>query len=454
MVASVRETTMTNPRVFKSTVRSLLRSATTALTFCALTIMAASAMRAQTFNVIHQFSFGPAGSNPYTGVTIDARGRLYGTTGSGGVDGYYCDYGCGVLYRLEQHGSGWIYTPLYAFRGPTGDGDGPNSRPVFAPNGSLYGTTGSGGMDFCEGPGCGIAYSARPPATACTTALCVWQESAIYSFGNDYGGPSNGALVFDAYGNIYGTAVGGGLGDTGGTVYEMTLSNGQWVYSNLYTFPFAGSDGSFPEGGVIFDRAGNLYGTTSEGGNTGCSEDRGCGTVFELSPSVSGWTETVLYAFQGGADGEGPIGGLIMDSGGNLYGTTVEGGQNGGGTVFELSPSGSNWNFNLLYSLSKTGGYPQGPTGSLAMDSAGNLYGTTANGGLYGYGAIFKLSPSAGGWTYISLHDFTYGNDGGIPIGDVTLDGNGNLYGTASNGGANGCQPVTDGCGVVWEITP
>jgi uncharacterized repeat protein (TIGR03803 family) len=444
---------MTSPPVSNPTLRSLLRSAATALTFCALIILAALAMQAQTFNVIHQFSLGPAGNTPVTGVTIDARGRLYGTTSSGGVSGYYCDMGCGVVYRLAPEGSGWIYTPLYAFRGPTGDGDGPNSRPAFAPNGILYGTTGAGGTNFCEGPGCGTVYSLRPHATACTTALCAWQESVIYSFANDYGGPGYGALVFDAQGNVYGTAVGGGPGDTGGAVYEMTLSNGQWVYQNLYVFTgFAGgSDGSFAEGGVIFDGASNLYGTTSEGGGQGCS-DRGCGTVFELSPNGSGWTEKILYAFEDGPDGAGPVAGLIMDAGGNLYGTTTSGGQNGGGTVFELSPSGSNWNFNLLYSFSHTE-YYGGASGSLAMDSSGNLYGTTLYGGSYGWGSIFKLSPSGGGWTYASLHDFTFGNDGAVPQGDVTLDGNGNLYGTTSEGGTYDCAQ-DEGCGVVWEVTP
>jgi uncharacterized repeat protein (TIGR03803 family) len=202
------------------------------------------------------------------------------------------------------------------------------------------------------------------------------------------------------------------------------------------------SDGNGPYAGVIFDQVGNLYGTTSAGGNGGCN-GLGCGTVFQLKPSGSGWTENVLYAFQNGSDGANPIGGLMFDPSGNLYGTTSCLG-NGKSTVFELTPSSGNWTFALL-------GGSGGSTASLIMDPAGNLYGTARTGGAYGRGSVFKLAPSGGGWTYTSLHDFCADgppcSDGAQPWGNVILDANGNLYGTATAGRANYY-------GVVFEITP
>ena len=169
---------------------------------------------------------------------------------------------------------------------------------------------------------------------------------------------------------------------------------------------------------------------------------------IKLTSSGSGWTENTPYGFQGGSDGKLPgVWGLIFDTSGNLYGTTVWGGAGGGGTVFQLIPSAGSWTFNLLYSLSGSNG--GGPwNGPLIMDSAGNLYGTTAKGkSSYGFGNVFELSPSNGGWTYTSLHQFTGGSDGKDPYGGVVLDAGGNLYGTTGGGGAYGY-------GVVWEITP
>jgi uncharacterized repeat protein (TIGR03803 family) len=420
----------------------------------------------QTFSVLHNFMGGVDGLSPEAGLTVDARGRLYGTTANGGLDGGNCGNGCGVVFRLASQGSGWTLDPLYKFRGPGNDGAVPIARPVFAPSGILYGTTDAGGAGFCEGPGCGTAYGLRPGATACTTALCSWTESMLFSFGGveaicegyvdslrgrdgnarrpadgTLGScPGPGDLTFDHAGNIYGT-----IPCCNGAVYQLIPGVSATA---LYYFS-GGSDGGGPESGVIFDSAGNLYGTTTGGGSANC------GTVYELSPNGSGWTEAVLYSFQCGSDGESPVGGLIFDASGNLYGTTSVGGAGKGGTVFELTPSGSNWTFQLLYSLNYSGTqdspYP-GPTGILAMDASGSLYGTAVLDGAYEYGSVFKLTPSNGGWTYASLHDFTGGDDGGDPYGNVTFDTAGNMYGTASIGGTNLCFGA--GCGVVWEITP
>ena len=208
-------------------------------------------------------------------------------------------------------------------------------------------------------------------------------------------------------------------------------------------------DGLFPFSGVIFDGAGNLDGATALGGNGGGILPPG--TVYQLVPSGGGWTENILHNFpDDGSQGADPVGGLIFDSSGNLYGTTL-------GSVFKMTKSGGN--FTLLYSF--TSDNMVGPYGSLIMDGAGNLYGTTLSDGAYGYGNVFKLSPSGGGWTYTSLHDFCPDapvcSDGANPYVTVALDANGNLYGTASLGGNTGpqCDPTeTNQCGVIWEITP
>ena len=244
-----------------------------------------------------------------------------------------------------------------------------------------------------------------------------------------------GALVFDRAGNMYDTTAVGGNGN--GVVYEMTHSGSGWTEQPLYAFTGT-PDGATPYAGLVLDSAGNLYGTTTAGGLFGQ------GTVFELSPSGSGWTEQVLYNFQGGSDGSFPTGGLIFDQSGNLYGSTNEGGSGGGGTVFELTPSGGGWTYNLLYSF--TGNTGCGPFANLGLDGAGNVYGTTLCDGANNAGNVFELTPSGGGWTYSSLHDFTNGSDGGYPYSNVTFDAAGNLYGTASRGGR--------GVGLVWEITP
>lgn len=208
-------------------------------------------------------------------------------------------------------------------------------------------------------------------------------------------------------------------------------------------------DGKGPYGGLVFDASGNLYGTTSAGGGTlGCDYGsyNGCGTVFQLTPSGSGWTTNALYEFQSTSSGNTPLATMIMDSAGNLYGTTVDGGQLGGGTAFELTNSSGNWSFNAFYAF-----HPEqqdgGADGPLLMDAAGNLYATVLTSGFLGYGQVIKLIPSDGGYTEYTLYSFTGGDDGKYPSGNLVMDSQGNLYGTASAGGA-------PGFGVVWEITP
>ncbi len=244
-------------------------------------------------------------------------------------------------------------------------------------------------------------------------------------------------IILDQSGNIYGTSSQGGaagcFSGSCGTVFELTRSaRGIWTESTIYTFT-GGNDGGSP-GGVILDGAGNLYGTDELGGYTGGNcHPYGCGVVYELMRSGSTWLEKTLYTFQGAGDGANPSGGLIFDPAGNLYGTTTAaGGPSGGGTAFELTPSNGNWIFTVLYNFADRG-EPNG----VARDASGNLYGTTGVGGPYGKGSVFKLTPSNGSWTYTSLHDFTGGSDGGFPTCNVVFDASGNLYGTAYAGGAD-----------------
>jgi uncharacterized repeat protein (TIGR03803 family) len=409
---------------------------------------------AQSFRVLHNFSAGEDGATPLAGVSLDAEGNLYGTTESGAVTSPMCySGGCGTVYQMKHSGSGWILTPLYSFHG--NDGANPGARVMFAANGTLFGTTELGGHGNCVffGSGCGIVFNLKPSATVCKSALCPWTATVLYEFTghSDGGEPGTGDLNFDESGNVYGTTVYGGYtGDSCpasnrgcGVAFELTRSGSNWSESVLHEF-FGAGDGEYPEAGVIFDNAGNLYGSAAHGNTVQWD-----GSAYELMPSGSGWEETTLYAFPiEGPDGNVVFGGLIFDPQGNLYGSTEVGGSQSGGTVFELSPSNGNWMPSVLWNFSGNGG----SLASLTMDALGNLYGTTYADGISQKGNVFKLSPSGHGWVYTSLHDFTGGSDGAYPIGSVSLDAHGNLYGTASAGGTG--SACNDGCGVVWEITP
>jgi len=403
------------------------------------------AANAQTYSVLYNFTGGQDGATPKAGVTLDQAGNLYGTAWqAGSVDGECSTrlqgrLGCGTVFELKHTGSGWVLNLLYTFH--FDDGASPYSRAVFGPNGLLYGTTGHGGNDpqgACgtQGYGCGVVFALSPPATICRNVSCPWAETVLFKFGAGPSGcePLYGDVVFDPGGNMYGTGLDCGFGQ--GVVWELTPSDSGWTESVPHEFATAPAI-SVPFASVTIDPAGNLYGTAIFNGQYGK------GGVFELTPSSSGWIYSEFYDFSGENDGAIPRGGLIRDQAGNLYGTTFTAGANGGGTVYEFSPSNGGWTLTTLYSFSGGGG----PYAVLTMDAAGNLYGTTLLDGAYGQGNVFKLTPSNGSWTYTSLHDFTGGSDGGQPFGQVTLDANGNLYGTASIGGASNK-------GVVWEITP
>jgi uncharacterized repeat protein (TIGR03803 family) len=397
-----------------------------------LVLLTPQPAQAQTFQVLHTFTGGADGGSPEAGVTIDAAGNLYGTTWYGGTAG------TGTVFKLKRSGAGWVLAPLYSFGGANASRDGanPGTRVTFAADGSLYGTTYSGGgpQSGCPGSqGCGTVFHLAPPPAAPESVMAPWKETVLYRFtGGSDGGEPYGELTFDQSGNIYGTTW---TGTESGVVYELIPSGGGWTQSVIYT----PGTGYAAYGAVVFDRFGSLYGVLYEGSGYDF------GAVYQLTPSGSGWTPQTLYSFTGGSDGWGPSG-VIVDGSGNLYGPTVWG-ANGelGGTVFELTPSnGGGWSFTTIYDLPAEG---YGPEANLVMDSAGNLYGTIYGEGPGGAGSVFKLTPTDSGWIYTSLHDFTNGSDGGAPMSNVVFDSNGNLYGTASQGGGYGE-------GVVWEITP
>ena len=343
---------------------------------------------------------------------------------------------------MVRSGSGWQFHLLYSFYGwteQTTDGSGPFSRVVIGSDGVLYGTTHSGGDgNGCrELHGCGILYSLKPPNADHRGG---WQEAVLFMFGDLQGNnPDRGDLVFDSAGNIYGTTRNGGAYEQG-TVYELTPEKGgSWTEQVVYSFT-GSPDGASPMDGPVFDRTGNLYGTTYAGGANGW------GMIYQLASTASGWTESVVHDFQNGSDGRIPMSNLIFDNSGNLYGATQAGEANGGETLFELMlQSNGIWRLKTFFGF--PGPEQIGPYGSVVMDRAGNLYGTNCSGGAHNWGSVFKLTPFHGAWSYTSLHEFTGGDDGGTPYGILSLDANGNLYGTTYAGGLNGN-------GVVFEITP
>jgi len=390
--------------------------------FALICAIATQTSYAQTYTVIHTFN-GSDGIEPTSTLVQDRRGDFYGTTEGGGPYG-------GVLFQLKRVGTDWMVVPLHDF-GPISYGIQPLNYGglTFGPDGSLYGSTYYGGLLDCGQSYCGVVFRLQPPAAACKSALCPWDYTVMVQLTNlEY---PYGKVVFDAAGNLYGTTEFGGI-------YKVSPTNGGWTLNQI---SFEAGD---TIGGMVMDAAGNLYGTWGDGYQTN-------GGVFELSPSPSGWTQTVLYTFTGGSDGAIPVGGLVFDNAGHLYGSTSTGGVEGGGTIFELSPSGSGWTFHLLWSLPGSG--YSGPQSALTMDSQGNLYGTTNKGGHHGGGSVFKCAHIGTNWVCDDLYDFEQGGGNGVfPIGGVTVDSQGNLYGTTAAGGnGNACY---GGCGVVWEITP
>jgi uncharacterized repeat protein (TIGR03803 family) len=349
--------------------------------------------RTGAYNVLHLFTWA---KNPHGNLTFDAAGNLYGTTEDGGGSG--CGgSGCGAVWKLARNAKGaWTVTILHAFTGGAFtagvDGAYPLAGLIFDLAGNLYGTTAGGGDLGCHKPyGCGVVFKLTPNPDG------TWTESVLHSFTGADGWEPDAGLIFDATGNLYSTTyVGGAYGQ--GVVFKLTPNpDGTWTESVLYSFT-GGADGGYPEAGLIFDAAGDLYGTTAFGGSATCPGGDECGVVFKLAPNPDGtWTESVLHSFTGGADGANPFAGLIFDAAGNLYCTTVGGGDStacpslgGCGVVFKLSSSSSGWSETVLHTFIGFGANPYAP---VIFDRAGNLYGTTLLGNpAFDDGLMFEIT--------------------------------------------------------------
>ena len=406
----------------------------------AFAIALTSAARAQTYQVIHNFTNGLDGGLPYAGLTMDAAGDLYGTTPSGGiVSGQCAPFGCGGVYKLKAVGSSFVITPLHSFAGGS-DGNTAQGRVALGQDGSLFGTTVTGGGEgscFYPDSGCGTVFQLKAPPSIGPSALFPWEEIVLYRFtgGNDGGAPQ-GDVVFDQSGNLFGVTYQGGTTNNG-VIYQLTPAGGGWAETVLYS-ALNNGDGANPIF-LALDRSDNLYGVFYNGG------PHGFGAVFQLSHSASGWTEQTLHGFTGGDDGKNPVS-LIIDGSGNLYGMTYSGGSEGGGTVFKLTPGGGGWTFSTVYALGHEG-KGCNPLNAPLVDDEGDLYATASQCGEYNWGAVFKLSLNSGA-RYTSLWDFTFGaSDGNNPASSLIFDAKSNLYGTAQFGG-------TYDRGVIFEISP
>ena len=391
--------------------RVLLAKPFTLVLVLASSFVLVQSTRAQSFNVIHNFTGGTDGANPLNGLMMGAAGYMYGTTSAGGA------HNSGTVFRISPLGS---FQTIYAFGGGA-DGSAPQSFLIEDSQGHLYGTTSAGGA-FGGGTVFRIVNNTK---------------TILHNFGSGSDGSAPlGGLVFDSAGNLYGTTSAGGAHGNG-AVFMLNPRGILWGETVLYSFGM-GTDGAVPYAGVTLDSAGDVLGTTSAGG-TG-----GYGTIFELNKQHS-WAETIVYNFQNQNDGGVPYAGLIADGHGNFYGAATEGGSQGGGSIFELTLAGSGWNFNAIQSLPGSG--ISGTFRNLLLSSSGTLYATTHCDGEYNAGTVYQLVPGAGGtWTYSQLYTFTGGTDGLYSFSNLVTYAN-RLYGTTNQGG-------TYGNGVVFAVFP
>ncbi|MGD0190878.1 MAG: choice-of-anchor tandem repeat GloVer-containing protein [Rhizomicrobium sp.] len=387
-------------------------------------------------NAIHRFDGSPDGAMPSSGLIADANGNFFGATLEGGTATNCGSSGCGTVYEIKKGGGESV---LYSFQDEN-DGASPSGSLLLDNTGNLYGAARGGTGTNCDGYGCGTIFRLAPSGTL----------GVLYTFqGGSDGYFPTGRLIADSGGNLYGTTGAGGdyngecaENESGcGTVFEVE-PNGTKI--TLYDFQ-GGSDGDGPTGGLAAGTSGNLYGTTYAGGV--CSTDAGgCGTVFKITP---GGTESVIYAFQGGTDGEFPAGGVIIDAADNLYGTTAYGGSQSTGTVFKVAPNGTEM---VLYSF-KGGKDGANPEAGLVMDSNGNIYGTTYAGGnskcskagFTGCGTVFELTANGKEKVLYRFPGKNRESRGANPAAPLLLGSNGSLYGTAPAGG-------TDNNGVAFSV--
>ena len=361
------------------------------------------------------------GAAPSARLITDIRGNLYGTTASG------CAYNFGCVFKISNASGSWVETLLYSFTGP--DGATPASSLVLDGSGNLYGTTSAGG-DF----DLGVAFKLTPSTAG------EWTETVLHSFGSGGDGYTPSGIILVS-GALYGITQFGGTASSGpnngGTVFRLTNADGEWTETILYSFPgnFFGPDGDLPVGGLAIDGTGTLYGVTQAGGASGN------GTVFALTPSSNGvFTESILHSFHI-SDGDLPNSTPVLDAAGNLYGTTYNGGDvktcqpSGCGTVYELKKgSGNTWTLLLLRALQGVDGIEA--VGPVAFDPKGHLF-FAAQAGAYGWGSIIELARSSKTpWPELIIHEFRNNPDGATPLAGVTFDVYDNLFGTTSSGGS------------------
>jgi uncharacterized repeat protein (TIGR03803 family) len=396
------------------------------------------------------YSFGSNttdGYYPYAGLALGPSGQLYGTTFDGGNG----SSALGTVFELTRGAQGdWTEKILYNFCSAQNceDGANPQGSLLVDSKGNLYGTTASGGAN-----GFGALFRLSYHGADNSWTETVLHSFNFTNDGTEGYYPLSG-VIMDASGNLYGTTQWGGTYNSG-TVYRLKPAGETWIETLLYSFNDNDQDGYEPYAPLIFDGAGNLYGTTYSGGTSGkgCGGS-GCGTVFELTPVGKGWKESVLFSFKDNLkDGFKPWGGVVFDKAGNLYGTTSGGGPafgGGAGTVFQLSPNGNHWTENVIHYFKENNIDGYSSVAGLAIDAKGALYGTTFYGGKYNDGIIFRVRQVKGTWVETVLHTFDWSltvKDGTLPSSPLVLDESGNLYGTTQDGG-NYNQ------GAVFELTP
>lgn len=419
-----------------------LRFARASFAICAFLLGAAFA-GAQTYNEIYDFGSTGNGTVPGGQLVFDRSGNMYGVTGGGGTHGY------GTVFELSPaSGGSWTETVLYNFTGGIDGGD-PYSGITIDSSGNLYGATYFGGSPDC---GCGTVFKMKPPAVKGG----AWGFRTMYRFlgGTTDGFGPVGPVTLDKAGNLYGTTFSGGTyiytsaSGFSGTVYKVTPAGGGWTESVLWNFGGPG-DGAYTYSGLVLDSVGNLYGTTQNGGTSGW------GTIFEVSPPASGsttWTESLLYNFPaaGKVAGNEPLTGLVADSHGNLFGTASGLDDTHPaccGSIYRLSPaSGGGWTFKVLSTvITSDNGYNPG---GLAHDAKSNtIYGVAIqDSAISGNGVVFQVTPAGSSWDFSITHDFN-GTSESDPQSPPIIGPDGNIYGTTEYGG-------TYGGGVVYQIVP
>ncbi len=400
--------------------------------------MSRSASHLPKLTVVYAFRGGHDGAGPGGALVMDASGAIYGITGGGGEDA--CYNGCGTVFKLTPSGSGYTERILFRFHGGS-NGESPDGGLIVDSAGALYGTT-LGGSSGCP-PSCGTVYK-----LAHTKAGYV--HDVLYQFkGGSDGYGAYGGLTVDAAGTLYGTTAEGGAYGAG-TAYKLTPAISGYKKSTLFSFPTSGD--SEPLASLLLGKRGALYGTAL------------FSSVFELTPTSSGYVVRTLHKLSGPPDGSLPYAPVITGPDGAFYGTTYEGGTHhckyhvGCGTAYKLSPTKSGYSETVFSFANDDGAYP---LTALLLAKDGALYGTTTGGGFkcpgrepsYGCGVAFKLEPAGLGFKETVLYKFTDGSDGAVPSSPLIADASGALYGAAGGGGA-GRRKCQGGCGLIFKLVP